>query len=84
VRQTFDDRRLLAIHAALHFGFRRTANDHDIVATAGIHQGLLDAFGKHTHGREHEYDQGHSPDGQECRYPARPEIAMNVIERNGH
>ncbi len=58
-----------------------TANDHDIVATAGFHQGLLDSLGKHTHGREDEDHQGHSPDGQERRYPARPEIAMNIMER---
>ena len=83
-RMGLDDVRLVAIDAALDLRLRAFANRHHVVVFAGRHQGFLQARVEHQHGGEDEYHQRQSAGGERRGEPAGPQVAGNVVERNGH
>jgi hypothetical protein len=74
----FDQRRLCAVHAALHLGLRRAPDDHHVVVRPRIDQRLLQPFLQHQHGSEHEYDQRHPARREQRRHLARPQVAKCI------
>ena len=62
-RQAFDDRRLVALDAALDFGSRRLADDHDVVGAAGGDEGLVEALDQHQHGEDEDHER-HATGGE--------------------